>query len=75
MDVVAVVDRIEGDFAVLELDGVEVTWPKRHLPAGAGEGSALRMTVALDPMDRSEAEARLERLRARTPQGDGPIDL
>lgn len=75
MQQVAVVDRIEGDLAVLELGGVEVLWPVGSLPAGVVEGSALRVTIELAPTEGTEAEARLERLRARTPQGDGPIEL
>lgn len=44
-----VVDRIEGDVAVLEVDGQRVDWPADALPEGAREGSVLGLTVREDP--------------------------
>ena len=32
-----VIDRIEGEFAVLEVDGVSVDWPLKSLPVGTRE--------------------------------------
>lgn len=64
------VDRIEGDRAILDAGPhgmIEV--PAALLPAGAGEGSVL--CLALLPEARqaalSDAEARLARLKARSP--------
>jgi hypothetical protein len=36
----AVVDRVEGTMAVVEIAGVLVDWPLSALPAGVGEGTA-----------------------------------
>ena len=68
-----VVDRIEGDVAVLEIAGRAVDVPLAELPAGVKEGD--RLTFHLAPADLSEADARLARLRAKTPQGPGSFDL
>lgn len=68
-----VVDRIEGDVAVLEVDGRMVDFPAAALPEGTREGDTLQLSRA--PADTAAAEARLRRLKSRTPQGSGPIDL
>lgn len=69
-----VVDRIEGDTAVLELGGQRVDVPLAQLPADVKEGDELAF-ILRGPGDTKEAEARLARLRARTPQGPGSFDL
>jgi len=71
---VVTVDRFEGDTAVLEVAGAFVDWPRAALPADAREGSRYTLTLAEAPTDLSEAEARLARLKAKTPQS-GDIDL
>lgn len=68
-----VVDRIEGDVAVLEIGGRTVDVPLSELPAGVKEGDALTFQVA--PADTTAAEARLARLRAKSNQGPGSFDL
>lgn len=69
-----VVDRVEGDRAVLEVAGERVDFPVSALPQGVVEGSVLVFSLA-DPSDRlAEAEARLKRLTARGPAAD-LIDL
>lgn len=68
-----VIDRFEGDCAVLEVDGRRVDFPASALPAGCREGD--RLSFTRDTPDRSEAEARLARLKARSDQGPGSIDL
>jgi len=68
-----VVDRIEGARAVLEFGGESLDVPLAALPAGVKAGDVLALSVrAPDP---AEAEARLARLRAKTPQGPGTFDL
>jgi len=69
-----VVDRIEGDFAVLEVGGTTVDWPLSALPEGVGEGSALSVVFSIVETDLASATARLERLKKRGPIGDD-IDL
>jgi hypothetical protein len=67
------VDRIEGDRAILDVGGETVEIPASLLPEGAGEGSVLTLSLA-PAVERTAAEARLERLRRRGPSS-GPIDL
>lgn len=44
-----IIDRIEGDTAVLELcDGSFLTLPKTYLPNGAKEGDILKLLVDTD---------------------------
>lgn len=65
-----VVDRIEGQRAVVEFDGEIIEIPLSCLPDGVGEGAALCF-VAVEATDaRREAEERLARLRASSPPGD-----
>lgn len=68
-----VVDRIEGDQAVLDVGGRTVDVPLSELPPDVREGTRLTFVVA--PVDTSAADARLARLRAKTPQGPGSFDL
>lgn len=68
-----VVDRVEGDRAVLEIDGETVDVPLSCLPAGTAEGTVLSFVA--QPTDLTDAAARLARLKARTPQGGGSFNL
>lgn len=77
----AVVDRLEGEVAVVEIDGGTVDVPVAELPAGVAEGTRLVLdcgTWSLAPAPAEPAvdaaAARLARLKARTPQS-GDIDL
>ena len=62
----AIIDRFEGDMAVLEMpDGAMRTLPRASLPQGARAGDALRLDeagnpIALDPEEtrRRQAEVR-----------------
>lgn len=68
------IDRIEDDVAVLDLgDGRTVDVPLALLPDGCQEGDGL--SFVRRPVDPAEAEARLARLKAKTPQGPGSFDL
>lgn len=69
-----VVDRVEGDRAVLELLGELIQVPAAILPPGAGEGSVLVLSLGDERARLDVAEARLARLRAAGPQED-EIDL
>ena len=72
-----VLDRIEGGIAVLLFEGHRVELPEAALPAGAKEGAILRLELdqSAEARVRAENEARLARLRARSPRKGGPIDL
>ncbi len=59
----AVVDRFEGDWAVLEVGKHGVDWPIDSLPDGTREGSRLRLTVVSHP-DAPDA-----------PKATGPEDI
>jgi hypothetical protein len=60
----AVVDRIVGPRAVLELeDGDVIEMASHHLPNGACAGSVISITMALDPEKEHQLHRRWERLR------------
>jgi len=64
------VDRIEGDVAILDVNGASLDVPAAALPEGAGEGSVLTLALSADTSadeTRSEAEARLKRLKKKNP--------
>lgn len=53
----AVIDRIEGEFAVIEIEGTFVDWPLRALPEGVCEGMTWEVTwlhVPSSPEGREE---------------------
>jgi hypothetical protein len=64
----AVVDRLEDGVAVILLEGGGRAYvAAEHLPAGAGEGTVLRLTWDVDTDgSASEAADLIQRLRART---------
>ena len=72
-----VLDRIEGDRAVLLIGIERVEVPAAVLPEGCREGDVLKFVS--DPAARAsltkDAEDRLVRLRKRGPQGPDSIDL
>jgi hypothetical protein len=70
---IAVVDRIEGETVVLEIGDQTLCVDRASLP-DAVEGATYRLSFVLEPASLGEAEARLARLRARTPSS-GNIDL
>jgi hypothetical protein len=67
-----VVDRIEGDLAVLDVAGQTVELPRAALPAGAGEGTVLAFVIQDDAALRAQAQARLDRMAAAS---DLPDDI
>ena len=65
-----VVDRIEGEFAVLLIEDVEVNVRLKNLPDEIREGSVLALTI-VDGSDALErAAARLERLKQSSQLSD-----
>ena len=72
-----VIDRFEGDLAVLECGGSTWNVPRAVLPPDASEGDVLGLVIDPDATRaaRDDAAARLARLKARTPQGPGTFDL
>jgi hypothetical protein len=60
-----VVDRYEGDYAVLIFDGGQkLLWPREQLPVGAREGVAVAIVLTVDLMDGEQRSARLKGLLA-----------
>lgn len=67
-----VVDRIEGNRAVVEFDGELVEIPASALPAGTAEGAVLQLAPSGDEAAlQAAAAARIERLAAK----DLPDDI
>ena len=65
----AYVDRIEGEFAVIEVKGNHMDWPLSALPKGTSEGSTINITVVKTESNaRQEAEDRLQRLKSVGPR-------
>jgi len=64
MEIKAVIDRFEGNKAVLLVgnDEVQVLWPRLILPALAQEGDILRLDLAIDREATAKAKADAESL-------------
>lgn len=53
----ATLDRLEGDKAVLKLDdGQALDWPADKLPAGASEGTQLKLVLSSNKSEEAERE-------------------
>ena len=52
-----VIDRFEGDFAVVETEKGMINIPRSELPKGAREGDTLRLTI-----DEDDTDARKKRI-------------
>ena len=52
-----IIDRFEGDFAVIETDNGMIDIPRSELPTGAKEGDVLRLVI-----DTDGTESRKERI-------------
>ncbi|MGB4243951.1 MAG: DUF3006 domain-containing protein [Dethiobacteria bacterium] len=67
----AVIDCLEGDFAVVLFgdEEIKVDIPRKLLPKGAREGSWLKVNIELDPegekRQREKIEGLLKRLREK----------
>ncbi|MFB0538097.1 MAG: DUF3006 domain-containing protein [Anaerolineae bacterium] len=60
-----IVDRYEGDYAVLVFDdGQRLLWPREQLPAKAREGVAVAVALTVDLIDTEQRSARLQGLLA-----------
>ena len=68
-----IIDRFEGDHAVVECNGQTFDIPKALLPEGCQEGDQIHISIS-KPNTLSEAEAQLARLRERD-TGEDIIDL
>lgn len=65
----AVIDRFEGEFAVLQVgpEAIRVDWPREYLPDDVEEGSILDVSFQLNREEtetlRKRMQKRLERLK------------
>lgn len=69
------VDRIEGDIAVLSVDGGSIQIPRALLPAGVGEGRWLSLSLAPDPAKDASTIAGSRALRERLSADDDDGDF
>lgn len=65
MKITATIDRIEGEYAILEIDNVVVNWPLHALPVESSEGDVIILDIKRTNDQISETEARLDRLKGR----------
>jgi hypothetical protein len=65
MKITATIDRIEGEYAILEVDNVMVNWPLHALPVESSEGDVIILDIKRTNDQISETEARLDRLKER----------
>lgn len=61
----AVVDRIEGNLAVLEIEGGEILWPVKFLPAGIKPGNILDINISLNPEAEKKQREKIKKLQER----------
>lgn len=59
-----IIDRFEGDFAVVECEGIYFNLPRNVVPSGAEEGSVLEISVNAEETENKEKElkGRLKKL-------------
>lgn len=58
-----IIDRFEGDYAVVEIDeGSFAKLPKALVPKGAGEGSVISITLEESQSRRREADSLMDKL-------------
>lgn len=60
-----IVDRFEGDWAVLEWDGRMLNFPKSLLPAGTKEGDVLRFHVEVDVQGTDDRRRKIRSLEEK----------
>jgi hypothetical protein len=66
-----IVDRIEGEWAVLEVGEHRVNFPLAALPQPVREGDLITLEVQPPPQGAlDDARARLQRLQQSSPPGD-----
>ena len=79
-DTKVVIDRIEGELAVLDHQGIRAEIPLSMLPKGATEGSVLCICLSMSDQSSliADAEERLQRLESSSEfsqNDDGSFDL
>ncbi len=68
----AVIDRFEGDIAILEVAGKEARKPRASLPKGAREGDVVDLTRGtIDPAETAKRKSAVAAARAKTSKPSG----
>jgi hypothetical protein len=63
---IAVIEKIEGKFAVLELeDTSQVTMPLKYLPENIKEGAVVKITIIADPAAEQERRNKIKDLHEK----------
>lgn len=57
MNYLFIIDRLEGDQAVLSWEGETIVWPRKFLPADAKAGAALYFAINDSPEKQAEGRA------------------
>lgn len=62
----AIVDRIEGKIAILEIEGeILIELPKKFLPKGTREGNILKMTLEIDKIKEKKQRDKVKKLQEK----------
>ncbi len=62
----AIVDRIEGEIAILEIEGeILIELPKKFLPKGTREGNILKMTLEIDKIKEKKQRDKVKKLQEK----------
>ncbi len=62
MRAILIIDRFEGDWAVIEFEETTFNLPRVLLPSEAREGDVIRISVTLDKKATAERRERIEKL-------------
>jgi len=57
-----IIDRFEGDWAVMEWNGITFNFPRRLLPGGAKEGDVIRIVSEVDAARTADRRRRVRQL-------------
>lgn len=57
-----IIDRLEGEWAVIEGEEKTFNLPRRLLPEGAGEGDVIQITVEIDQVTTRSRVKKVKRL-------------
>jgi len=60
-----VIDRFEGDLAIVEYNGTIFTLPRTLIPKDASEGDVLKATIEIDPAYTANRRKRIMSLEDR----------
>lgn len=57
-----IIDRFEGDFAVIEFGDITFDLPRELLPKEAKEGDVLRMSISVDKEETARRRKRIDNI-------------